>query len=468
MPLTHRQRTALKWLLEMRRTLALGFPIMAGMVGHMLMGLADTVMVGRVGVQSLAAAALVNTVAHVPVVFAFGLIAAIQILTSQAFGAREPREAGEALRHGLLIATASGVITALGLVIGGPYLVYLGQPADVVAACQGYLIYIAWSMVPALISHAMKQFSESLNNPWAPMLIIYAGVVLNVFLNWIFIYGRLGAPAMGLDGAGLATLLARIAMAAAMVIYVLRSARTRAWLPPSWFNDWSWSRVRAQLKLGGPVGLQTLMEVGAFSVGALMMGWIGAGPMAAHQIAINCAATTFMFALGVGMGVSIRVGHAWGAGLPTRIRRIAFGGVFLGAGAMGLFAVAFIFGGTTLAGWFVLDADVIRLAASLLFIAGIFQVIDGTQVVMLSALRGMSDVRLPVIIVAIAYWVVALPLAYWFAFGLKLGAVGIWIGLALGLLTAAIGLTARFLRRNREVHSPIRSALAPALVPGAT
>ena len=461
MSLTHRQRTLLKWLLEMRRTVALGFPIMAGMVGHMLMGLADTVMVGRVGVSALAAAALVNTVAHVPVVFAFGLIAAIQILTSNAFGARQPHEAAEALRHGLPIATAAGVLTAVGLVIVGPHLAMLGQPRDVVNACQNYLMYIAWSMVPALISHATKQFSESLNNPGPPMIIIYAGLALNIFLNWVFIHGHLGAPAMGLDGAGLATLLSRIAIAAAMIIYVLRSARTRDWLPDVWFREWSLARFRQQWKLGFPIGLQTLLEVGAFSVGALMMGWISAEAMAAHQIAINCAATTFMFALGVGMGVSIRVGHAWGAGLPSRIKRIAFGGVILGGGAMGLFALAFVLGGTTIAGWFVLDAKVIQLTASLLVVAGFFQIVDGTQVVMISALRGMSDVRLPVVIVAVAYWAVALPLAYLFGFAMNLGAIGIWIGLALGLLTAAVGLTARFLGRSREVsHEPAPTGAA--------
>jgi len=436
----------------MRRTLALGFPIMAGMVGHMLMGLADTVMVGRVGVQALAAAALVNTVSHVPVVFAFGLIAAIQILTSQAFGARQPREAGEAFRHGLLIAIAAGVLTTVGLVLIGPHLDALGQPAEVVAACQNYLVYIAWSMIPALVSHATKQFSESLNNPWPPMVIIYAAVGLNIFLNWVFIYGHLGAPARGLDGAGLATLLSRLIMTAAMVFYVINSRRTRAWLPPVWFRKWSPARLREQWKLGLPVGLQTLMEVGAFSVGALMMGWISAGAMAAHQIALNCAAFTFMFALGVGMGVSIRVGHAWGAGLPSRIKRIAFGGVFLGAGAMSLFALAFVFGGRTIAGWFVLDAQVVQLTASLLLVAGFFQVVDGTQVVMISALRGMSDVRLPLIIVAGSYWAVALPLAYWSAFHLDFGAVGVWAGLALGLVAAAIGLTLRFVRRSHEVR----------------
>ena len=200
------------------------------------------------------------------------------------------------------------------------------------------------------------------------------------------------------------------------------------------------------------MGPQTFFEAGAFSSGALMMGWISADAMAAHQIAINCAATSFMVALGVGMGVSIRVGQAWGAGLPSRIQRIAFGGVVMGAGAMGIVAVAFAFGGATIASWFVFDGNVVRLAASLLLVAGFFQIVDGTQVVMISALRGMSDVRSPVIIVACSYWVIALPLAYALAFTVQLGAVGIWIGLALGLLAAALGLTARFVWFTRAAH----------------
>ncbi len=460
MSLTLRQRASLKWLLEMRRTLALSFPIMAGMIGHMLMGLTDTLMVGRVGVSALASAALVNTIAHVPAVFVLGLLAAVQILTSQAFGARQPVEAGETFRHGLLLAATAGLATAVGLVLSGPHLTLLGQPADVVTGAQGYLRYIAWSMLPALISHAAKQFAESLNQPWLPMFIVLGGVALNILLNWVFIFGNLGAPVMGLEGAGLATLLARLATMLGMLWLVLRSAHTRAWLPAVWLQNWSPRRLRTQFKLGFPVGLQTLMEVGGFSLGALMMGWISAEAMAAHQIAITCASTTFMFALGVGMGVSIRVGHAWGAGLPSRLKRITYGGTFLGAGAMGLFALVFMLGGEVIAGWFVVDAEVIRLTAALLFVAGIFQVVDGTQVVMISALRGMSDVRLPLIIVAIAYWALALPLAYVLAFVFGHGAVGIWIGLAAGLAAAACGLTARFHWRSGEAANA-----APRLPP---
>lgn len=450
MSLLPRQRAAFKWLIETRRTLALGFPIMAGMLGHMLLGLADTVMVGRVGVIPLAGASLVNTVTHLPMIFGIGLLTAVQILTSQAFGAKQPAEAAETFRHGLVLALLAGLATGLAMTFAGPHLEWLGQPADVVAASQNYLLYFAWSIVPLLIAHTGKQFCEAINDPWPPMFILLASVVLNVFLNWIFIFGNLGAPAMGLDGAGLATLIARVCLMLGTFAYVLNARREAAWRPRVWLRALSAERLREQIRLGFPVALQHLMEVGAFSVGALMMGWIGPQAMAAHQVAISCAATTFMLALGIGMGVSIRVGHAWGAGLRFQLRRIVSGGLALGVGAMAVFAIAFVLGGETIATWFVRDPAVIALAAKLLIVAGVFQIADGTQVIMISALRGMSDVRLPVIIVAIAYWAVALPLAYGLAFGVGWGAVGNWIGLAAGLGAAALGLGLRFHFRIRE------------------
>jgi len=439
-----RRRNIIRWFVEARLTLALGFPIMAGMVGHMLLGLADTMMVGRVGVVPLAGASLVNTVTQVPMIFGIGLLSAVQILTSQAFGARKPGETAETVRHGFLVALAAGVATGMIMTLAGPYLQFLGQPAEVVAACQKYLLYFSWSMVPLLISHAAKQFCESVNDPWPPMFILLGSVVLNVFLNWVFIFGNLGAPTMGLDGAGLATLIARMIMMIATIAYLLTSQKEEKWRPKAWFLMPSIRRFKDQLRLGTPVALQHLIEVGAFSIGGLMMGWIGAGAMAAHQVAITCAATTFMLALGIGMGVSIRVGHAWGAGLNSRLPRIVTGGLVMGLGAMGLFAVAFMFGGRTIASWFLQDEAVILLASKLLVIAAFFQLADGTQVIMISALRGMSDVRVPVVVVAIAYWAVALPLAYFLAFTLELGAVGNWIGLAAGLGVAAVGLSARF------------------------
>lgn len=443
------RRKRIRWFIEARQTLALGFPIMAGMVGHMMLGLADTMMVGRVGVVPLAGAALVNTVTHVPMIFGIGLLSAVQILTSQAFGARKPEEAAETVRHGFLVAVAAGIFTGLMMTLAGPYLQFLGQPADVVDACQTYLLYFSWSMVPLLIAHAAKQFCESVNDPWPPMYILLGSVLLNIFLNWVFIFGNLGAPAMGLDGAGLATMIARIVLMIAPLAYLLLSRKEQPWLPKVWFRMPSIQRFRQQLKLGTPVGIQQLIEVGAFSIGGLMMGWLGADALAAHQIAITCAATTFMLALGIGMGVSIRVGHAWGAGLKSRIPRIVTGGLVMGLGAMSFFAVAFMFGGNTIASWFLLDEQVILLTTKLLVIAAFFQLADGTQVIMISALRGMSDVRVPVVIVAIAYWGVALPTAYIMAFPGEMGAVGNWIGLAAGLGVAAFGLAARFSFRVR-------------------
>jgi MATE family multidrug resistance protein len=419
------------------------------MVGHMLLGLTDTMMVGRVGVLPLAGAALVNTVTQVPMIFGIGLLSAVQVLTSQAFGARKPAETAETVRHGFLVALAAGILTGVLMTLAGPYLQFLGPPGDVVQVSQNYLLYFSWSIVPLLIAHAGKQFCESLNDPWPPMFILLGSVLLNIFLNWVFIFGHLGAPAMGLDGAGLATLIARVVMMIGTIVYLVTSKREKTWRPKAWMLPLSVQRFRDQLRLGAPVALQHLIEVGAFSFGGLMMGWIGAEAMAAHQVALTCAATTFMLALGIGMGVSIRVGHAWGANLKSRLPRIVTGGLAMGLSAMALFAVAFMFGGRMIASWFLQDEAVILLAAKLLVIAAFFQLADGTQVIMISALRGMSDVRVPVVVVAIAYWAISVPLAYFLAFTMDLGAVGNWIGLACGLGVAAVGLSARFYYRVR-------------------
>ncbi len=439
----------LRWWTEARLTFKLGLPIAFGMIGQMLLGIADTAMIARVGVAPLAAGALVNTVAHVPLVAGMGMLAAISIRTSHSYGANRPSEVAEWLRHGLLLGALAGLLTGVSLTWLGDHLHRLGQPAHVVAGADMYLVLFGWSLLPALISHAAKQVFEALNNPWPPMLILLGGVFLNVFLNWVFIFGRLGAPALGLEGAGIATLLARFAMMITSLLYILGAERMRKFRPVNWLVGWSSRRLGKLLHLGFPIAVQHLMEVGAFVMGAIMMGWISADAIAAHQIAVTCAATAFILALSVGLAVSVRVGHAWGAGLPGRVRKIAYGGLTMGVGAMGLCAILFLLGGRMIGGWFVESEPVIHLVAALLVVAGFFQIADGTQVVMISALRGMGDVRVPTAIAALAYWGIALPVAYLFAFPLKYGAVGIWIGLAAGLSAAAIGLAWRFVVRSR-------------------
>src|SRR5262245_31216695 len=219
---------------EVRPTLALALPIMAGMVSQMLMGLADTIMVGHVGVVPLAAASFVNAVAHLPLVFGLGLLSSIAVLTSQAYGAKKPDEAGEILRHGLIVSVLMGLAAALSMFALHPFLGHLGQQPEVVAEAGDFLLLFGASLFPALVAHGCKQFAEALKHPWAPTFVMLGGVLLNVFLNWILIYGNWGAPAMGLKGAGWSTLTARTVMVLVLLVYVLHAPALRAFQPARW------------------------------------------------------------------------------------------------------------------------------------------------------------------------------------------------------------------------------------------
>ncbi|MBM3832450.1 MAG: MATE family efflux transporter [Verrucomicrobia bacterium] len=438
-----------RWTREVRPTLALAMPIMGGMIGHMLIGIADTIMVGRVGVVPLAASSFVNTITHLPFIFACGLLSAIAVLTAQAHGAKQPHEAGEVLRHGFTIAFIAGLCTLVVCFCLRPFLGWFGQPADVVAASHTYLILFGGSLMPAIVFHGCKQYCEALNRPWEPMLIMLGAVLMNVFLNWILIYGNWGAPALGLEGAGWATLIVRTSMALALIAHIARASVFRDFKPVRWIAPLKLDRFRQLFHLGIPVGVQHVLEVSAFAFAALMMGWISTDAIAAHQIAITCAATTFMFGLGIGMAVCIRVGHAWGAGHYQRMRRMGFVGIVLSASVMGFFGLVFVAAGTPIARCFIVSPAVITLGAQLLMVAAIFQVADGIQIVAMSGLRGQNDVRAPAMIAMLSYWIVAVPTGYLLAFRAQYGAVGIWIGLAIGLGAAATCLTWRFHERSK-------------------
>ena len=444
--------------------LALAFPIMSGMLAQMLIGLTDTIMVGRVGVVPLAASAFVIALAHLPLVFGIGLLSSVAVLTAQAFGARQPKEAGEVLRHGLVLGTVAGVMTAASLVCLRPMLHLFGQPRDVVEACGPFLTLFGISMLPVLVAQVCKQFAESLNRPWTPTFIVLGGVLLNILLNWILIFGNWGAPTLGLEGSGWATFVSRSTIAVALIVYVGTARSLREFLPSVWLTRLAWSRLSRLLHLGWPVAAQHLMEVSAFVFAAIMMGWISADAIAAHQIAITCAATSFMLALGTGMAACIRVGQAWGAGQLTRMRRIGFIGVLLAASMMACFAVLFVAAGNPLARLFTTSSSVIALTVSLLLVAGIFQLADAVQVSAICALRGLADVRVPAIIAVLAYWAVAVPLGYTLGFGFRLGAVGIWIGLTAGLVVAAVSLLWRFHLKTARLENramPKQAAEAP-------
>lgn len=436
------------WLREVRPTLVLALPIMSGMLSHTLIGLVDTMMVGWLGVVPLAAASLVNVLIHPGLIFSIGLLSAVAVLSSQAFGARRPAGSAEALRNGLIAAAALGLANALGWHALAPFLHLFGQDHSVVAASGEYLLIYGWSIIPALLTHACKQFAESLRKAWIPNAILLGSVAVNALFNWVLIFGHWGAPPLGLEGAGWATLFARIIGFLVLIAYLLTRKEMQAYLPARWFAPLHWHELRALIRVGGPVGLQHLLEVGAFAFAAIMMGWISKEALAAHQIAVTCAATTFMLALGIGMSACIRVGHAWGAAKYQDVRRIGFVGLFLGASVMGACGIVLMLGRYPIVGLFTQAPEVLALTVQLFIVAALFQLVDGTQVTAISALRGISDVRIPAVIAVLAYWVVAIPAAYVLGFYTRLGPTGIWVGLAFGLGVAAVLFTWRFHRMS--------------------
>ncbi len=433
---------------EARTTLILAVPIILGQVSQMLMGAIDSLMIGQVGTVPLAASAFAGSVFAFFYVSGLGLCMPVAVLVSRAHGAGRTSECGEWLRHGLAVALSTGVAALVAMELLGTQLGRLGQPPEVVAAAQPFFLLIALSLVPALVFQAFRQFAESLGRPWLPMVIMLGGVLLNVVLNWILIYGHLGAPAMGLAGAGVATLTARCLDLLVLWICLRVNRQLQPNWPARWWGRLEWVRLKEILGIGVPAAGQLVCEVGAFTVAAWMMGRLGTVPLAAHQIALSCASMTFMFPLGLAMAAGMRVSQALGAGRRDLVRPIGFGVFGMACLAMGTFALLFWLAGPVIARRFVSDDAVVTLAAQLLAVAALFQLFDGGQVVGSGLLRGLSDMKVPTVITFVAYWWIMLPTAY--VWGVHAGSpVGVWQALAFGLAGAAVLLAWRFWWRTR-------------------
>lgn len=436
-------------LQEIRPTLALAAPIIVGQLSQVIMGVTDSVMIGRAGTVPLAASSFGGNVFAVFYVLGIGLMLPVSIFVSRGRGADRPDECSEYLRHGLALALFFGAVETLLMVGLSTQLGRFGQPPEVLVVVTPFFLLIAASATSVFIYLVLRQFAEAMGHPWAPMFIMLAGVGLNVFLNWVFIYGHLGVPALGLTGAGISTLLARALGAGVIFVWLRLDPKVRAAWPKRWFGNYSRARFREMLQVGLPASGMLLFETSAFAMSSVMMGWLGTVPLAAHQIAISCASMTFMVPLGLSMATGMRVSRAVGAGEMDRRRPIAFGALALGGVLTGTAALAFFFGGRSIAGWFVQDAAVVALAAQLLMMAALFQMFDGTQVIGAAVLRAITDLKIPALITFTAYWVIALPLGY--ALGVRggWGGVGIWAGIATGLACAAVLLTLRFVRLTR-------------------
>ncbi len=447
-------------------TVRLAVPLVFGQLAQMLMGVVDTVMIGRVGTVPLAAAAFANSLLMVPLVFGVGVLSSVSMRTAQAGGAGDQVTARSTLRNGVLLALWLGVLTVAGFALLLPGLGWFGQPAEVIAATPVYLFTCAVSLVPALVGMALKNQADALNSPWPSLWIMLGGVGLNAVLNWCWIYGYAGFPACGLEGTGYATLVSRLAVTAGLFVWMSRSARLRDWMPRRWWRGGAGAEWIGLLGLGLPAGLHLLAEVSIFMVAALLVGSLGVVPMAAHQITTTCSSVTFMVPLGLAMAVTVRVGEVTGAGETHRRHAVLLGGWGLGwLAALGSMVLFFMWG-HEVAWQFVKDPAVVELAVPLLIVAGFFQLGDATQVISAGALRGVHDVRIPALLACAIYWGVALPMSWLTAFPLGQGAWGVWVGLAVGLGVAGLALASRAWRllaagpvRVPGVETPVSSRL---------
>jgi multidrug resistance protein, MATE family len=446
---------------ESRITLRLAVPLMIGQLSQMLMGVVDTLMVGRLGVSDLAALTFANSLFHIPFVFGIGLLSGISVFTSNSRGANDAAAARGSSRHGLYLATALGfALCGLSWLVS-LHLDFFRQPTEITLRAQGFFRIIMASVVPALVSIALKNHADALNRPWPPFWIFLGGVMLNVVLNWVMIYGNLGCPALGFEGAAWGTLISRVAIVVAMFFWLLKAKDLRDWVPYQWFRTPHLPDLWHLLSIGLPASFQMVCEVSAFSLAGLIMGLFGATAMAAHQIAISMAATAFMIPLGLSMALTVRVGEAKGAGEMQRLRPIAISGWILAAGYSIVAAGTFLFLGKWTASRFIDAPEVISLAGSLLVIVGVFQLFDSLQVASAAMLRGLQDARVPAVMGFAAYWLVGLPVGAGMAFSLHLGALGVWWGLAAGLLVASITLGPRLWKFTKPTAIATRDLNGP-------
>ena len=426
------------------KTFTLAYPVMLSQLGQVMVGVADNIMVGRLGAVPLAAASLANSIFFVVLMFGIGISMAVTPMVAAADGEGKTGKIGRLLNHGFVINTVSSFLLFLFILAVSPVLKLINQPQEVVVLAIPYLLIITFSLLPFMFFQTYKQFIEGLSQTKQAMYITVIFNLLNIGLNWLLIYGNLGFPELGLNGAGWATLISRVFMAWALYIYVTKSNRYKNYIRGLRLKQIRLTIIKKMLGIGIPTGLQFIFEVGAFSTAAIMMGWIGVNALAAHQIAINLASISYMMASGLSAAAMVRIGNQLGKRDISKLREVGFSIFGMVTVFMSVFAILFLLLKNYMPLLYIDDPQVIKMAASLLIIAGIFQISDGLQVVALGALRGLSDVRIPTLVTLLAYWVVGLPLGYFLAFKLHWNELGIWIGLLIGLTLTAIMLLYRF------------------------
>src|SRR5690554_690409 len=419
-------------------------PVMIGQLGHTMVSVADSVMVGQLGTFELAAVALGNSLFAIFMVFGVGITVGITPLVARADGIHNRPPQGVLLRHAFWINLIASIILFGGITAITSSLSLLGQDPEVITLATPYLVILSSSIIPLMVFMTFKQFAEGLSDTRTAMVIIVTSNLVNVFLNYVLIYGKFGFEALGMVGAGWATLISRFLMVIAMWVYVRKAKRFKAYNLRIRLTRFRKKVSLRLLNIGVPTGLQYIFEVSAFSLAAIFAGMINATALAAHQIAINIASVSYMAVTGLGSAATVRIGNQVGRRDPRNLKLAASTIFKLGVGWMGLAGLAILIFKEQLAGFYSTDPVVLALAGKMLIVVVIFQLSDGIQAVALGALRGFTDVKIPTLITFTAYWLFTLPLAYYLSQYTSLKAMGIWYALAAGLTVSAILLMSRF------------------------
>ena len=424
----------------------------------MAMGFFDTVMMGRVGPTELAAVAIGTGLWHTLFLFALGILMALSPTVAHLHGAGQSGAIAPVVRQSLWLAVALGALCFAALHYSTVLLTAVGVEPVIIPVAHDYLRALSWGMWPIFAGMALRLFSEGIGRTRPILLVSLPGLLVNIAANYALIFGHWGFPALGALGCGIATALGMWVMLAGMLLFLLLDRRYRAY---DLFRRWAWPDwriMRPLLALGLPIGAGLFLEMAVFAAVALLLGTLGAVAAAAHQVALNVAGMTFMIPLGLSMATTVRVGHALGRGDSSAARFSGFTGIGLSGLFMAAMAVLIFTGHQTIARFYTDDPAVVAVAAGLLQLAALFQISDGLQVGALGALRGLQDTRWPMLIVLVAYWLIAFPLAWLLGVHWGWGPHGPWMGLIAGLTMAAILLNLRFWRLNArlERRRPVR------------
>jgi multidrug resistance protein, MATE family len=441
------------YTIEFKRNLQLAWPIILGLLGHTVVGLVDNIMVGKLGTGPLAAVSLGNSFLFMAMSVILGFSTGITPLVAAADSTHNIKEGKSVLKNGILLVTSLGILLTVIIFSVRPLLYQMKQTEEVVELAIPYLNIVALSLIPLAIFQALKQFADGLSQTKYSMWATIVANILNVILNYVLIYGVWIFPEMGIVGAAWGTFISRIVMAIAMCFFIFKKEKFLVYFDALWKEKIVKSSIKKLNKIGLPSALQMFFEFGIFTAGIWLAGTLGKNPQAANQIALNLSSMTFMFAMGLAVVATIRVGNQFGLMNFKELRRIAFS-IFLLILIMDvIFAVFFMIFNEFLPTIYldvndtankVDNTQVITITAKLMIIAAFFQLFDGMQAVVLGALKGMQDVNIPTFITFIAYWVIAFPISYFAGLHFGYGSEGIWYGFLVGLGASSVMLLWRF------------------------